>query len=117
MAATPTASTILSRGDTPRWPILKRNSRGRFTSSTKSAAELLEGQDGYSFNPIEKTPIADWPEHLVVVASHGGDPYALDLSQSNGSDAPILTAEHGAGVWEFERAFDSFVQFLVSLAK
>jgi hypothetical protein len=61
--------------------------------------------------------IADWPEHLVVVASHGGDPYALDLSQSNGSDAPILIAEHGAGVWAFERVFDSFVQFLVSLTR
>src|SRR5262249_9692165 len=48
------------------------------------ASELIQAQDGYSFNPIEQEPILDWPAHLVVIASHGGDPFVLDLSKSNG---------------------------------
>jgi len=81
------------------------------------AAELIEAQDGYSFNPIEKQPIEDWPSHLVVIASHGGDPFVLDLSKSDGSDAPVDTAEHGTGVWEFIREARSFTAFLEMLAK
>ena len=34
----------------------------------------------------ERSRIPDWPGHLVVIGSHGGDPYALDLSQSDGVD-------------------------------
>jgi len=80
------------------------------------AGELLESQNGYSFNPVDKQPISDWPAHLVVIASHGGDPYVIDLSHSDGNDAPILTAEHGAGEWNFEPVADSFVEFLEELA-
>ena len=53
---------------------------------------------------------------LVVIASHGGDPFVLDLSRSDGRDAPILTAEHGTGEWNFEKAADSFLAFLEELA-
>ena len=81
------------------------------------AGELIEAQDGYSYNPIEQKPIEDWPGHLVVIASHGGDPFVLNLFESDGNDAPVETAEHGAGVWEFERESDSFSQFLESLAR
>ncbi|HEY7330937.1 MAG TPA: SMI1/KNR4 family protein [Gemmataceae bacterium] len=81
------------------------------------AGELIEAQDGYSFDPVEQTPIDDWPPHLVVIASHGGDPFVLDLSKSNGKDAPVDTAEHGMGVWEFSRVADSFQAFLETLAK
>jgi hypothetical protein len=81
------------------------------------ASELIEAQDGYSFNPIEQQPIEDWPAHLVVVASHGGDPFVLDLSKSDGGDAPVDTAEHGAGVWKFDRVAGSFSAFLKTLAK
>ena len=81
------------------------------------ASELLEAQEGYSYNPVEQEPIEDWPAHLVVVASHGGDPFVLDLSKSDGKDAPVDTAEHGAGVWEFEPVADSFCEFLAQLAK
>jgi hypothetical protein len=80
------------------------------------ASELIEAQDGYSFNPIEQKPLEDWPAHLVVIASHGGDPFVLDLSKSDGNDAPVNTAEHGVGVWEFVREADSFGEFLAMLA-
>ncbi len=81
------------------------------------AGELIEAQDGYSYNPVEQQPLEDWPSHLVVVASHGGDPFVLDLSKSDGTDAPVDTAEHGAGVWDFSREADSFTAFLETLAK
>lgn len=81
------------------------------------AGELIQAQDGYSFNPIEQKPIDDWPAHLVVIASHGGDPFVLDLSESDGNDAPVATAQHGVGVWEFSNESDSFRHFLEGLAK
>ncbi len=83
----------------------------------KGAGDLLEGQDGYSFDPTTKQPIPDWPEHLLVIGSHGGDPYVLDLTQSDGCDAPVLTAEHDASAWNFEPAADSFLKFLEQLAR
>jgi hypothetical protein len=81
------------------------------------AGELIEGQDGYSFNPVEQEPIDDWPVYLVVIASHGGDPFVLDLSKSDGNDAPVETAEHGEGIWDFSRVAESFCEFLEQLAK
>jgi hypothetical protein len=81
------------------------------------AGELIDAQESYSFDPMKKRPLDDWPAHFVVIASHGGDPFVLDLSRSNGKDAPVETAEHGAGVWDFSREADSFVEFLKMLAK
>ncbi len=81
------------------------------------AGELIEAQEGYSFNPVEQRPIEDWPAHLVVIASHGGDPFVVDLSKSDGKEAPVDTAEHGAGAWDFSRVAPSFSLFLETLAK
>ncbi|WLD14173.1 SMI1/KNR4 family protein [Planctellipticum variicoloris] len=81
------------------------------------ASELIEAQQGYSFNPVEQQPIEDWPPHLLVIASHSGDPFVLDLSKSDGNDAPVDTAEHGTGSWNFGRDADSFSEFLKGLAK
>lgn len=81
------------------------------------ANELIKAQDGYSFNPVKQKPIKDWPADYVVIASHGGDPFVLDLSNSDGKDAPVLTAEHGMGEWNFDEDADSFATFLDSLAK
>jgi len=81
------------------------------------AGELIEAQDGYSFNPVEQKPIEDWPASYLVIASHGGDPFVLDLSQSDTNDAPVLTAEHGLGKWGFNEEAESFAQFLKSLSK
>jgi len=79
--------------------------------------ELIEAQDGYAFNPVKKESIPDWPKDFVVIASHGGDPFVLDLSSSDGVDAPVLTAEHGTGEWDFDQVADSFGEFLKSLVK
>jgi hypothetical protein len=91
----------------------------RFYNSFRlyGAGELIEAQDGYSFDPENQAPIEDWPSNLVVIADHGGDPFVLDLAKSDGEDAPVSTAEHGMGVWEFEPAAKSFRDFLETLAK
>lgn len=80
------------------------------------AAELLKAQHGYSYNPVDQEVIADWPAHYVVIADAGADPYCLDLSAIENGDAPVYTAEHGAGAWRFERHADSFVDFLKEVA-
>lgn len=82
------------------------------------ASELIDAQEGYSFNPIDNKPLEDRPAHLVVIAHHGGDPFVLDLSKSDGTEAPVDTAEHdGVGIWEFGRVAKSFRAFLGQLAK
>jgi hypothetical protein len=80
------------------------------------AGELIEAQQGYSFNPMDQQPIEGWPAHLVVIGSDGGDPYVLNLSESDGNDAPVQTAEHGVGVWQFSRVAHSFCELLEQLA-
>ena len=81
------------------------------------AAELVKRQHGYAWNPVTQESIAGWPEHYLVIADAGADPYCLDLSAIENGDAPVYTAEHGAGAWHFERHADSFVDFLKEIAK
>jgi hypothetical protein len=81
------------------------------------AADLLAAQHGYSFNPLTGQPIDDWPAEYLVVASHAGDPFVLDLSQTEKADAPVLTAEHGQGTWTFVREAPSFLAFLDRLSR
>lgn len=81
------------------------------------AAELIKRQHGYAYNPVDQEVIAGWPVHYVVIADAGADPYCLDLSAIADGDAPVYTAEHGAGAWHFERHADSFVDFLKEIAK
>jgi len=76
------------------------------------AAELIKRQDGYSYNPLKKQPIPGWPAHMVVIADDSADPYVLDLSQSNGEDAPVMFAYHGQGKWDFQPYAASFSEFL-----
>jgi hypothetical protein len=80
-----------------------------------AASQLIKKQEGYSYNPIEKKPIDDWPQDCVVIADDGADPYVLDLSQSDGEDAPVLFACHGQGDWDFEEYASSCTEFLESL--
>ena len=79
------------------------------------ASELIKRQEGYSYNPIEKKPIDDWPKNYVVIADDGADPYVLDLSQSDGKEAPILFAYHGEGEWDFQEYASSVTEFIKSL--
>lgn len=80
------------------------------------AAELLKAQHGYAWNPVTQEAIAEWPEHYLVIADAGADPYCLDLDAISDGDAPVYTAEHGMGAWHFERHADSFVDFLNEIA-
>lgn len=80
------------------------------------AHELLKAQHGYSWNPVEQAVIADWPEHYVVIADAGADPFCLDLSQADGEEAPVLHAMHGTGRWDFEPYCASLVDFIDELA-
>jgi hypothetical protein len=81
------------------------------------AGELLTAQNGYSFNPLTNERIDSWPDEYVVIASHGGDPFVLDISRGSPSDAPVLTARHGQGTWEFSQEAPSFLKFLDSLSR
>jgi hypothetical protein len=81
------------------------------------AGELIEAQRGYAVDPTTGKRIRGWPKEHLVIATHGGDPFVHDLSSSDGEDAPVLTAEHGAGRWTFRPAASSFQEFLTSLGK
>jgi hypothetical protein len=80
------------------------------------AAELIARQQGYSRNPLTQSVLAGWPLGYVVIADHAADPFVLDLSNRPVTDAPILTALHGTGVWEFRKEAPSFLRFLQRLA-
>ena len=70
------------------------------------------GSSGVFYNPVEQKVIKDWDEHLVVIASDAGDPYCLDLRRN---DTAVFWAEHGAGTWDFQPAFDCLEDFLESV--
>lgn len=77
------------------------------------ASELLEGQKGYSFNPVTNEIINSWTKNYIVIGDDGGNPYVLDLSKSNGNDAPVLYAIRGLGSWDFKMFKHSFSALLV----
>jgi hypothetical protein len=81
------------------------------------AADLISGQHGYSYNPITESRLPEWPTCYVVIADHAADPLVLDLSASPITDAPILTAMHGTGTWEFSREAPSFLALVDRLAR
>lgn len=81
------------------------------------AAEMIPKQDGYAFRSTPSRPIKDWPKDYVVIADMAAAPYVIDLSNTTGNDAPVLTAKHGTGTWKFRVAYKSFVAFLRHLAK
>ena len=76
------------------------------------ADELIESQAGYSFNAVTNETIKDWPPNFVVIADAGDDPYCMDIGNIKNNDAPIYTAMHGTGKWEFKKYTDSFIGFL-----
>jgi hypothetical protein len=76
------------------------------------AKDIVQGQLGYSYNPVKNEVITDWPDSYLVIASDEGDPYCLDLSRG---DTIIYTAEHGTGSWDFDIAYDDLEEFLRSV--
>jgi hypothetical protein len=83
--------------------------------SFNGAHELIGAQDGYAYNSIAKEIIKDWPKNYVVIGNDAGDPYCIDIGDITDGDAPIYTAEHGAGKWDFELVASSFTEFLKML--
>jgi hypothetical protein len=73
---------------------------------------LVKHQEGYSYDPLEKKEIKDWPSNYIVIADDSADPFVLDLTNSEDNDCPVLYAMHGAGEWEFEKYAESFDQFI-----
>lgn len=115
-------SQIRRRWELPEdyWMLLERccGLRTVWSNDTYEALELwgldtlVKGQEGYAYNPVEQKVIKDWDEHLVVIASDAGDPYCLDLRRN---DTAVFWAEHGAGTWDFQPAFDCLEDFLESV--
>lgn len=83
--------------------------------SLYGSKELIKGQVTYAVSATGET-LHDWPISLLVIAHAWGDPFVLDLSQSTGIDAPVLTAEHDSGAWNFKQFSKSFVDFLSLLS-
>lgn len=96
-------------------PLNVRLPRGPSELWLFGASELIRGQDGYSFNPVTKEVILDWPDEYLVIASQDGNPFVLDMGSSK-QHGKILTAPHGEGKWDFRKYATSFVEFLNSLA-
>ena len=102
------------------WTLLERccGLRTVWSNDNYEALELwgldtfVKGQEGYSYNPVEQQAIEDWDKYLVVIASDAGDPYCLDLRRQ---DTAVFWAEHGAGTWDFQPAFDCLEDFLESI--
>ena len=76
------------------------------------AHELLDAQNGYSFNPVTNEKIDDWPENFIVIASCEADPFCIDCTRDN---SPVFYAAHGMGEWNFDEAFSSLIEFLKAL--
>ncbi|MCB9851684.1 MAG: SMI1/KNR4 family protein [Phycisphaerales bacterium] len=78
------------------------------------ADELFKRQIGYSLDAEGKL-LPGWPDGYVVIADDGADPFVLDTSEFP-VEAPVLSAEHGMGTWDFVDEAPSFEAFLAELA-
>ena len=74
---------------------------------------LEEKQIGYSVSNDGKS-FEDWPSSYLVIADRYADPYCIDLSKEN---SKVFIANHGEGKWKFRKAYNSFEDFLLYLAK
>lgn len=81
------------------------------------ALELIERQIGYAYDGISQQPLTDWPLNFVVIGDDGGDPFCIDIAAASNGDAPVYTAMHGQGEWEFEMVSEGFIAFLKILSK
>lgn len=58
-------------------------------------SRLWQLQAGYRWHGITGERLADWPDHWLVVADQGADPFIFDLRTG-----AIQFARHGTGAWE-----------------
>lgn len=63
--------------------------------SIPTLARLWELQGGYRWHGITGERIAEWPDHWLVVADQGADPFIFDLNTG-----AIQFARHGEGAWK-----------------
>ena len=93
--------------------IVQTEGSRQVTRDTKHySLQMIIGQHGYSYNPMQKTVIEDWNPNYVVIANCNADPYCIDISMDN---SPVYYAVHGEGEWEFEKDSESlevFFEFL-----
>jgi hypothetical protein len=99
---------------------LEKVSCGYRTVTLFSAAELAEGQVGYSVGEAGEDftgeSEGDWRANWLVIGDEDvcGDPIFVDLSES---DLPVFTAAHGQGRWDPEILASSFAGFVKALAE
>jgi len=77
-----------------------------------SRADIAWEMQGYNVNPATKEFIPGWNDSWFLIATEGGDPIIVDLSENNESSI-VYSAMRGAGVWEFCPIADSISQFLL----
>ena len=80
------------------------------------ANTLIAHQCGYAFSSPDDELFPDWKAHWLVIADKDADPYILDLSKSDGNEAPIYKASHGAGQWKWRKVSGTFLEFLEKLS-
>lgn len=66
-------------------------------------------QNGYSYNPISKTKIDEWPDSWFLIAEESGDPIIIDLLEKE----TVYKANHGEGAWRLFPIADSISQFFL----
>ena len=86
---------------------LKSRDYGRV--NVYGAHNLIKNQQGYSYNPVTKAVIEDWNKNFVVIADKGAAPFCIDVTME---DCPVYFALHGEGTWEFEKVYDTFIDFI-----
>ncbi len=77
-----------------------------------SRDEISWDMPGYNVNPATKESIPDWDDAWFLIATEGGDPIIVNLSEHNESSV-VYSAMRGAGAWEFCPIADSIAQFLL----
>jgi len=80
------------------------------------ANTLIAHQCGYAFSSPNDELFPDWKAHWLVIPDKDADPYILDLSKSDGNEAPIYKASHGAGQWKWRKVSGTFLEFLEKLS-
>jgi SMI1/KNR4 family protein SUKH-1 len=77
-----------------------------------SRDEISWDMQGFNVNAATKKVIPGWNDSWFLIATEGGDPIIVDLSENNESSI-VYSAMRGAGVWEFCPIADSISQFLL----
>lgn len=77
-----------------------------------SRDEISWDMPGYNVNPATKEAIPGWDDDWFLIATEGGDPIIVNLSEHNDSSI-VYSAMRGAGAWEFCPIANSIAEFLL----